>query len=311
MNMRQFPIVPIALGLGGLAVVASVAVRLVPQTSAPRSASGTVSMGVAAPNTATDFYAAAPQFAGKMMVPSPVPPMMTGGQTAAEADQKIIKTGSLDLSVANVNETQSKIAALATGAGGFVQTSSVNERDDGSKFGAITIRIPADRFDATMAEAKKLATLVKSETANGQDVTEQYTDLEAQLRNAQAQETEYLNILKKAQSVQDILNVQQYLSGVRGTIESLQGRIKYLSNQTSYSTIAITLSEDTSVQAPSRGFRPWEDIRAASQALVLLAEALVAWTIWLVIVGGGTLIPIALVIWGLVVLIKRFLRRRR
>lgn len=230
--------------------------------------------------------------------------------TAAETDQKVIKTGSLDLAVAQVDEAETKLRALATGAGGYVEHASVNERDDGTRYGSMTLRVPAVAFETTLAEAKKTATLVKSEVTGGQDVTEQYTDLQAQLRNAQAQEQEYLVILKKATSVQDILDVQQYLGNIRGTIESLQGRIKYLSNLTSYSTLSISLSEDTSIQAPTRGFRPLEDVRAAAQALVLFAEALLTLVIWVLVIG----VPLAVLAYlgyQLVRLVRFFLRRRR
>lgn len=303
---------------GGLAIVAAVLSVAGPMmgsvTVSSRDGSVSQRSGTALgmPSLAAPEIAYDTSYATKGMMPIVPPnPRPTGGETAAEADQKIIKTGSLDLAVENVDETTAKLTALATGKGGYVQSSSVNERNDGTKFGSLTIRIPSTAFESTLVEAKKLATSVKSENTHGQDVTEEYTDLQAQLRNAQAQEVEYLAILKKAQSVQDILNVQQYLGNIRSTIESLQGRIKYFSNLTSYSTISITLSEDTTLQAPSRGFRPLEDMRTALQSLLLLAEALVTWMIWLVIVGGGILIPLALITYLLYRFVRHFTRRSR
>jgi hypothetical protein len=235
----------------------------------------------------------------------------TAGSTAAEVDQKIIKTGYLDITVDAVDETVSKIVALATGKGGYTQDSSVSEREDGTKFGDITIRIPASEFENTLVEVKKFAVTVDTESANGQDVTEEYTDLESQLRNAQAQETEYLNILKKAVTVDDILNVQSYLGQVRGEIESLQGRIKYLENQTGYSTISVSLSEESDLKIPSKEFRPWSSIKEAAQALVSVLQGLVITIIWLVILGGGVILPIVLIIWLIVKLIKKVLKRRQ
>jgi len=234
----------------------------------------------------------------------------TAGSTAAETDQKIIKTGYLEITVDAVDETVSKIIALATGKGGYTQDSSVSERQDGTKFGDITVRVPASEFENTMTEVKKFAVTVDTESANGQDVTEEYTDLESQLRNAQAQETEYLNILKKAVTVEDILNVQSYLGQVRGEIESLQGRIQYLKNQTGYSTISISLSEESSLKIPSKEFRPWTSIKEAAQALVVLLQGLVVTIIWLVILGGGILIPIIVIVWLIVKLIKKIKNRR-
>lgn len=295
---RPSPLVVSVIVVGALAILLSLLARFASTHTAGTEASS------------ADSYAyggAVPLMAGRGIA---APTMeKTAGQTAAQVDQKIIKTGSLDLAVGSVNETAAQLRALASGKGGYVQDASVNERADGTKFGSFTLRIPSKEFESIITEAKKLATLVKSETTAGQDVTEQYTDLQAQLRNARAQETEYLNILKKATSVQDILNVQQYLGSIRGTIESLQGRLQYLENVTSYATLSIILSEDTRLRAPSGGFRPLEDMRAAAQTLVLLAQALVTWLIWFVVIGVGILAPLTLVIFLVYRLIRRFVRK--
>ncbi len=235
--------------------------------------------------------------------PPEVPP--SAGQTAAEVDQKIIKTGSLSLTVASVAETSPMIVDLATKAGGYVQSSSVSEDQDGTRTGYVTVRVPSDKFEATVAAIKALATVVNVESTNGQDVTEQYTDLEAQLRNAQAQEIQYLEILKQAKTVDETLSVQQYLSNVRGTIESLQGRIKYLSNATTYSTIDVSLTEKPTIHVPTKGFDLVSTIKEAAQALVAIAQNLGVALVWLLVVGGGILLPVALVVWALVAVVRK------
>ena len=237
------------------------------------------------------------------IMPPEFPP--TAGATAAEADQKIIRTGFLQLTVESVAETSPKIVALATANGGYVQSSSVNEDLDGRHSGDVVIRVPSAKFDATVTAIKAFATVVNVETTSGQDVTEQYTDLEAQLRNAQAQEAQYLEILKQAKTVEETLNVQQYLSGVRYQIESLQGQIKYLSNATSYSTIDVSLTEKPGIRAPSKGFDLASSAKEAVQALVIIAQNLGIAIVWLVIVGGGILLPIGLVAWGIVAIVRK------
>jgi len=226
-------------------------------------------------------------------------PQPTAGATAAEVDQKIIKNGYLQVVVDYVGENISKITGLATGYGGFVQQSSVSERADGTHYGEITIRVPAKSFETAMAEVKKFAKVVKSESANGQDVTEQYTDLEAQLHNAQAQEATYLEVLKKANTVEDILKVQERLGSIRGVIESLQGRIKYLENQTSYSTISVNLEEEPVVKLPTKEFRPWTTVKMAVQALIEVVQVAAIFLINLIIIGGGILLPIGLIAWAI------------
>lgn len=235
----------------------------------------------------------------------------TSGSTAAEVDQKIIKTGYLELVIDSADEAAAKISALTTSKGGYTQDSSISEDPDGTRYGTMTVRVPADEFENTMTEIKKMAVTVSTESVSGQDVTEEYTDLEAQLKNAQAQEAEYLVILKKAESVEDILSVQSYLGEIRGQIETLQGRIKYLSNLTSYSTITVYLSEDPTISIPSKEFRPWSAIKEAAQAVVSILQGLVITAIWLVILGGGVLIPVAAIIWLGIRVVKKIRHHRR
>jgi hypothetical protein len=230
------------------------------------------------------------------MMPYPEPPQ-TAGESAAEVDQKIIKNGYLRLVVDDVDASADKVSAMAERRGGFVQNSSVSERPDGTKEGNVTVRVPAAEFEAAMSETKSLANLVRNENKSGQDVTEQYTDLQAQLRNAKAQEETYLAILKQAKTVEDTLMVQDRLAQVRGVIESLEGRLKYMSNVTSYSTINVSLEEEAAVRAPTKEFRLTAIIKEAAQTLVNVGQQLVTAVIWLVIVWGGVLLPIGLIVW--------------
>lgn len=263
--------------------------------------SGSAGMGYAA-----GMPAPAPAYDIGIMPPTPYPP--TTGATAADVDQKIVKNGYLDLVVDAVPDAADEVGQIAKTDGGFVQSSNVTENGDGTHSGQVSVRVPVDKFDAAMSDIKKLATLVKSETSTGQDVTEQYTDLQAQLRNAQAQEETYLAILKQAKTVNDTLQVQQQLGIIRGTIESLQGRIQYLTNTTSYSTISVTLEEEPVVRAPTKEFRLGAIVKEATQALVAAVQNIVAGVIWAVILWGGILLPLGLLIW---IVVKIWKRRRK
>ncbi len=245
---------------------------------------------------------------GRGVMPSPMPP--TGGQTAAEVDQKIIKNGYLTLVVERVGESVTRISSIATSKGGFVQTSSVSERGDGTQEGSVTVRVPSKDFEASMEEIKKIAVEVRAEQKSGQDVTEQYTDLEAQLRNAKAQEAVYLEVLKKATKVEEILQVQSYLGGIRGQIEQLEGRLKYLENLTSYSTITVSLYEEPTVRVPTKEFRPATAVRQAAQAVVALFQMAVIAIIWIIIVGAAVGIPLAILAWILWKIAMRYTARR-
>lgn len=229
---------------------------------------------------------------GSMPYPTPRP---TAGETAAEVDQKIVKNGRLELVVDKVAEASEAIGRIATSREGFVQSTSVTERGDGSYAGDISIRVPVAKFEEAVTEIKKLANLVRNENATGQDVTEQYTDLQAQLRNAQAQEATYLEILKRAEDVEDVLAVQDRLGSIRAEIESLQGRMKYIENTTSYSTISVWLQEETVLRAPTKEFRFGAIVRDAVRTLVAALQDLAAGLVYAVIVWGGILLPIGLI----------------
>lgn len=239
------------------------------------------------------------------------PAPSTAGQTAAESDQKIIRTGSLVLVVEKVEETVKTIGTIAEEAGGYMQSSNVSELADGTLYGSMTIRIPSGRFSETVTAAKNLATLVPKETTNAQDVTEEYTDLDAQLRNTKAQEAEYLQILARAESVQDILAVQSYLSGTRAQIEQLQGRLQYLENRTAYATLSIELTEEPSITAPTQDFRPGSAVHEAIQALVVLLQGLVVLGIWTIIIGGPFIVLLGLIVFLCVKLIRRLMKNTK
>lgn len=311
----------VAGGLVGLVLVA--AVISLTQGPSPRyggaNAVGTAGaplqarraeMGLAAPSIApaADMaYAEESYSYGKAMMPiSPEPPYGgSGGQTAAEVDQKIIKTGALRLTVESVSAALGRAADVAKARGGFVQHSSSSERGDGKHEGSVTIRVPSAQFEAAVADLKGMALVVNHESSSGQDVTEQYTDLQAQLRNAQAQEEEYLRIMKKAENVEDILRVQERLGMVRGQIESLQGRLKYLENMTSYSTVSVSLTEEADITVPTKEFRPGAIVKQAVQALIEIGQNTVSALIWIGIVGGGVGIPLLVVVLAILALIRR------
>lgn len=237
--------------------------------------------------------------------PSEPNSMTLGGKTAAEAEQRIIKTADLAISVDGVENKTAAINALATGRGGFVQDSTMVEDLDGYKSSYITVRVPSDVFEETVNAIKELSVRVDRESINGRDVTEQYTDLEARLRSAKAQEEQYLVILEKAETVPDILSVQSYLQGIRYEIESLQGQIDSLGNQTAYSTISVSLSEEVRVQVPAEKFDLMRDVKLAFRYVVLLAQALITSLVWIIIVGGAILIPTVIIIILAVTVIRK------
>lgn len=239
----------------------------------------------------------------------PYPAPSVGGQTAAEAEQRIIKTADLAIAVDGVEAKTHEVISIATGKGGFVQSSTLVEDEDGYKSGYVTVRVPSETFEDTITAIKNLSVRVDRESINGRDVTEQYTDIEARLRSAQAQEEQYLKILEQAETVQDILSVQSYLQSVRYEIESLQGQLDSLGNQTEYSTISVSLQEEVRIEVPTEKFDLGRDVKLALKYVVILAQTLLTYLVWLVIVGGAVIIPLGLFIAVVVWVIRKIIAR--
>lgn len=220
---------------------------------------------------------------------------------------KIIKTGSIDMTATDVAQTTDGITSSVEGLGGFVQNASRSEDANGLSSAYVTVRVPNAQFDAALTAIKALGTHVNNESIQGDDVTEQYTDLSARLTAAKAQEAQYLVILTSAKTVGDVLAVQEHLSIVRADIESLQGQIAYLENRTSLSTISVTITEEPSGTIPSSNdkFDLGRDAALAWAFVISSAEQLLSVLVWVLIVGA----PIAILA-GIVALIARAIRNR-
>jgi hypothetical protein len=222
---------------------------------------------------------------------------------------RVIKTADLEMQVQDAAEAIESAKAVAAAKQGFVLLATMTGTEKGERTARISLRVPVSSFDSAIADLKKLASLVVSESASGQDVTEEFVDLESQIKNAQAEEAQYLLILKQAVKISDILEVTARLTDVRGRIEQLQGRKQYLVNRTDYSTISATMSEEPVVKAPTSKWRPLQVAREAVKFLVVVFEALVNFLIVALIIGAGLLLPIILALL-VIFLLGRFVIRR-
>lgn len=187
-----------------------------------------------------------------------------------ETEKKIIKNGNLTLKVDKVDSAVENITQIARGNGGEILSSNFYQTGSNVKSGVITIKVPMGNFEKAYAEIKKVASLVVVESTSRQDITEQYVDFQAQLKNKQAEEEAFVKIMSQAQKIDDILAVQVELSRVRGQIEQLQGRIKYLDSQTDMSTISVNLTEDAIISVTDR----WKPLQVAKESINMLVKKL-------------------------------------
>src|SRR6185369_4830381 len=161
------------------------------------------------------------------------------------ADRKIIRNGDLTLETGSPTDGLRRITAVAESHGGFVVNSEFTQNpvEAGTKPSqtvTVIARVPATQFATALEEIRGAGERVISEKISGQDVSEEYLDLEARLRTKKALEAQFLEIMKQARKVQDALDVQSQLADVRTEIERLEGRRRFLENQAALSTITTT-----------------------------------------------------------------------
>jgi hypothetical protein len=211
------------------------------------------------------------------------------------SDMLIIKTGSLDLRVADLNAALAQASARITGLGGYASASQ-RQGDAENATASVTYRIPAERWDDALVALRALADKVLDESTQTADVTGQVLDLGARISNLQASEQALRAIMARATEIKDVLSVQTELTNVRGQIEELATEKKHLEEQAAFSTLAVSyvLKPDPVVTA-QQGFDPNSEIEHASGSLVEVLQALATAGIWLVIVWLPILVGLAIV----------------
>ena len=212
----------------------------------------------------------------------------------ASGDRKIIRTSSLAIVVQNPAQVMDKIMALAEMEGGYLESSQGGGQDAAG--GSLTIRVPAAHFEEARAAIRKLGPRVENETITAQDVTRQYVDQDANLRNLRAEEAQYLAILKQANTVKDLLAVSQRISEVRGQIERQQAEFNVLSKQTETVAIAISLRTEAEARVFGLNWRPLYQLKLALreglESVAGYASAMTAFLFYLpaVLLWVGTIV---------------------
>jgi hypothetical protein len=265
-------------------------------------------VGVACGSAGAPTSGARPAFGGEEGVPAAIPSPIPArgapirlGANLPQLQQRIVKTAAISLELKKGTfAAQFQEASLIAGRhGGYVASSETTEGKLQS--GTLVVRVPADQFEVALSDLKGLGKL-QSEHITGQDVTGQFVDLQARLRNWEAQETVLLRLMNKASTIDDSIKVQRQLQDVQLNIEEIRGQVHALSNQADLSTITISMAEAGALPAqPKSGSllaRAWH--QAAHGFIAVIAA---------VVVGVGYLLPIGLFLAAVVA--GWFLIRRR
>lgn len=231
-------------------------------------------------------------------------------EIAAEGERMIIRTVNMSILVEETDETLEELYALVKFHKGYIADSNRWLEDDNA-MARVTLRVPAESLDPVLEAIRGMAIEVDSESLSGQDVTEEYTDLQARLGNLEAAEEQLLALLAEAREMrwkaEDILAVHRELTNIRQQIESLKGREQYLERMTALATIHVSIRAKPVPKVDvEKGWNPLVTLSDAAGALFSLAQLLVDIGIYLIIFSPVVLVPAA-IIW----MIVRGLRRRK
>lgn len=222
---------------------------------------------------------------------------------ATAVDRKLIRTASISLEVESTDAALKSLESMAASFGGFVGNTSVTRHADGSQSGTVTLRVPVGKFTEAVEKVRALGRVEHVET-QVQDVTNQYVDLDARLRNAKREETEILKLFERSGKLSDIIEIESKLAEVRGRIEQLEGQMRVMNEQISLCTLTVTVHEkgEAALAALER-YDVRYHLRSAWRALVGLLEGLLTFVLYLIIVGWVFWFPVIVAVW--------YIRRRR
>jgi Domain of unknown function (DUF4349) len=228
----------------------------------------------------------------------------------AEAQRRatpmIVRTAEMRITVADTAKSVEAITKSIEAGGGYVSASNVWREGDLLR-ARLTLRVPSEKLTETLASIRGAAKRVENEVVTSEDVSQEYVDLEAQLRNLEATEAELRELLTVARvnskKATDVLEVHQQLTVIRGQIEQAKGRMRYLSQVTSMSSVNLDVLPE--VPVVSKGWQPTREVRDASRALIALMQRVATAVIWFVIYVLPVLGMVGLMIGLLVRLARR------
>ena len=244
----------------------------------------------------------------------------SGDLTVVErANRMIVKNADIRLMVEDTDVVIDRSMQIVGDAGGYIVSSRVWYQDyygNSLKYATVTIGVPVDEFENVLRRLRGLAIQVLDENATGDDVTEQYVDLQSQLTNLEATRARIQEFLQDAKSVDEALRVNQELANIEAQIEQIKGRMNYLTDRSAFSTITINLEPEfpvltptpTSTPMPTATPIPWkpgDTFNDATGTLTVVYQGIANFLIWLFVVILPIILPPALILWAVWKLLNR------
>ena len=275
----------LAILFGAVGLLAACAPQVVTQSVAQTQI---VSVPTAAPAATT-----APAGVGQ---PGLLPP----------AGQMIIKNADIELLVSDSQQALAQVTRLAADDGGYMLSSETSYV--GQQLRATgQMAVPSTQFENALNQLRGLGVKVLKESTSGQDVTAEYTDLQARLGNLEATAARVRSFLDASKTVSDSLAVNSQLSDLEGQIEQIKGQMKFYEGRAAFSTVTVTLTPQAPVELPQAD-PAWNPLRTLSRAVAALGQLLRFGTdlmIWLAVLSS----PLIVVLVGLLVVRYLFIRR--
>jgi len=228
----------------------------------------------------------------------------SSGTPTPEIGQKLIKNARLNFDVETYDHAYDKVSAIATNADGYVSDSNeavYTAKEYKRKGGYVVIRIPSDKFNSIISQIGAIGNLTAKDI-NVEDVTQEYFDLSARLRNAKAEEERFLKIMENATTVEDMLMVEKEIGRIRAEIERMQGQLNYMDNRIDWATIHINMQEP----AKEEPYKPPERKWGIREAIDTAIGGFLGTTRGLIVIFG-TLLPILIVVGIIYFIYKRLI----
>ena len=220
----------------------------------------------------------------------------------------VIKNAEISLLVKDSDVAIDGITQIVGDVRGYIVSSQVWYQDfyaTNYKYATITIGIPADQFETVLRRLRNLAIRVLNESASGQDVTDQYVDLESQLTNLEATRDRIKSFLDDAKTVDEALRINKQLSDIEAQIEQVKGQMNYLSDRSAFSTISISVQPDlpvfTATPSPTptpSAWDPGKTFEKSKGAVTRAYQGVAEFLIWFFVVLVPLLAPPALIVWA-------------
>ena len=236
-----------------------------------------------------------------------------------QSNRMIVKNADVRLLVKDTDVAIDRTTQIVGDAGGYIVSSRVWYQDyygNNLKYASITIGVPVSEFERALVRLRDLAVRVLDENASGDDVTDQYVDLQSQLTNLEATRERIKEFLKDAKTVDEALRINQELSNIESQIEQIKGRMNYLADRSAFSTITINFEPEFPVLTPTPTltpsptptpipWKPGDTFNDAKNTVTIAYQGIANFLIWVFVVILPILLPPALILWALWKLLAR------